>query len=53
MLLEDGLAPGTLVLHLVRDPRAVTRSERTNFHITGGVATDTDEVAKSRAVGNK
>lgn len=48
---EKDLPPGALVLQLVRDPRAVTRSERKNFDNTGGASAKADNITKARAVG--
>lgn len=41
-----------LVLHLVRDPRAVVKSEMQNFHISGGAPEDADEATQAGAVGS-
>lgn len=46
---EDELAPGTFVLHLVRDPRAVARSEILTINNLGVDAHD--RVSKAGAAG--
>lgn len=48
----DGLAPDSLVLHLVRDPRGVTHSKIKTFKkMKIDVPNDADNVDKARAVG--